>query len=161
MDAPIPADTTFWHVTPDLLGVLDRDGHFTQTNPAWAHTLGYTAEQIQNRPFFDFLHPDDLAASKEGFAEILDGTPVLNLVNRYRHADGSYRWLSWNAAPDGDKFFCSARDITASKLTQTRLDRRNQEAQFREQFIAVLGHDLRNPVAAVNAARRLHVHDAA
>jgi PAS domain S-box-containing protein len=140
-----------WRVTPDLLGILSPNGLFEATNPAWAKTLGYEAEEIERQPFFNFIHPDDIPRTEEAFESIKLGNPVLQFRNRYRHKDGTYRWLSWNCVPEGGKFYCSARDVTLGVENQAALASREEEALFREQFIAVLGHDLRNPVAALQA----------
>ncbi len=140
-----------WRVTPDLLGILNSNGLFESTNPAWAKTLGYTAEEIESRQFFDFVHKDDIPRTEEAFVAIKQGNPILQFRNRYRHKDGSFRWLSWNCVPEGGKFYCSARDITSAVENQTALRNKEEEAKLREQFIAVLGHDLRNPLAALQA----------
>lgn len=144
-----------WEVTPDMLGVLSASAFFETTNPAWFTTLGWKADEIESRAFFEFLHPDDLARTQEAFVEIQTGKPILNFVNRYRHKDGSYRWLSWNCVPEGGKFYCSARDVTGDIDNRTALANRDEEAKLREQFIAVLGHDLRNPLAALQSGFRL------
>ena len=141
----------FCRVTPDLIGVMTASGLFESTNPAWFATLGYTAEEIETRQFMEFVHPDDHERTMGAFLTLQRGEPLRQFVNRYRHKDGSYRWLSWNCASDGDRFFCSARDITEDKQNQATLNSREEEALLREQFIAVLGHDLRNPLAAVRA----------
>lgn len=139
-------------MTPDLLGILNANGLFEATNPAWFETLGYEAGEIESQPFFNFIHRDDIPKTEEAFEYIQQGNPVLHFRNRYRHKDGGYRWLSWNCVPEGGKFYCSARDVTENVENQHALDREKEEARLREQFIAVLGHDLRNPVAALNSA---------
>ncbi|WP_299779900.1 PAS domain-containing sensor histidine kinase [uncultured Roseobacter sp.] len=141
-----------WRVTPDLLGILDKSGVFTDTNPAWFKTLGRLPEDIESRQFFDFIHPDDIPKTERAFVKIQNGEPILQFENRYQHKDGSYRWLSWNAVPEAGLFFCSARDITDAKDNEQMLRTKEDEAQLREQFIAVLGHDLRTPIAAVSSA---------
>ena len=140
-----------WRVTPDMLGILSANARFESTNPAWFVTLGWQAEEIEARPFFDFIHPDDIARTEEAFRDIQQGKPVLQFVNRYRCKDGSYLWLSWNCVPEGGKFYCSARDVTQSIDNKTALATREEEARLREQFIAVLSHDMRNPLAALQS----------
>ena len=161
---PLSVANTFssktWLVTPDLLGVLNREGYFRGTNPAWQATLGFSPEKIENSKFTDFLHPDDLERSQEAFLVLQTGVPILNFENRFRHKDGSYRWLSWNCVPDGDLFYCSARDVTHHYENLSALSNREEEARFREQFIAVLGHDLRNPLSAVSSAIRIASREA-
>ncbi len=155
MSSPVEIHSLTWNVTPDLLGILDNNGVFIETNPSWQHTLGWEREEIQIRTFMDFLHPDDVANNVAAFGEIKTGKPILDFENRYRHKDGTYRWLSWNAVPEGDNYFCSARDITVAKKNAASLRSREQEALLREQFVAVLGHDLRNPLAAIRSAANI------
>ncbi|MEX3013944.1 sensor histidine kinase [Gymnodinialimonas hymeniacidonis] len=155
MNSPVEIHSLTWNVTPDLLGILDNDGVFIESNPSWLHTLGWEPEEIRSRTFFDFLHPDDVANNAAAFVEIKTGKPILDFENRYRHKDGTYRWLSWNAVPEGGNYFCSARDISAAKKNAASLQSREQEAALREQFIAVLGHDLRNPLTAIRSAANI------
>ncbi len=35
-----------------------------------------------------------------------------NFTNRYRHRDGSWRWLLWSARCDGDTWYAAAKDVT-------------------------------------------------
>ena len=140
-----------WRVTPDLLGICSPSGRFEATNPAWQKALGYSAAEIESRHLMSFVHPDDRPSTEQAFVEIQQGKPILQFENRYRHKDGGYRWLSWNCVPEGDRYLCSGRDITEAKRNAASLKSSEEEALLREQFIAVLGHDLRNPLAAVRA----------
>lgn len=144
-----------WRVTPDLLGFMDRTGAFVATNPAWARVLGLSDAEVENRRFSELIHPDDLARTEAAFRRISGGVPVLNFVNRFRRQDGDFEWISWNAVPEEGCFFCSGRCITADKENEAALRTREEEAKLREQFIAVLGHDVRNPLAAIDAATRM------
>ena len=144
-----------WLVTPDLLGFMDKNGKFVDSNPAWMTLLGYSAEQVANFHFTELVHPDDIKRTLKGFEQASGGEPVLNFVNRYRRADGAYHWISWHAVPEATGIFCSGRCVTAEKENEAALKTREDEAALREQFIAVLGHDVRNPLAAINAASRM------
>ncbi|HEY9038841.1 MAG TPA: PAS domain-containing sensor histidine kinase [Roseovarius sp.] len=144
-----------WLVTPDLLGFVDKEGHFFDTNPAWLRLLGFTADEVRAHRFSHFIHPDDIENADRAFQRLLKGRPVLNIVNRYRCKNGGYQWISWNAVPEGDHIFCSGRCVTDEKENEAALKTRDGEAKLREQFIAVLGHDVRNPLAAINAASRV------
>jgi PAS domain S-box-containing protein len=154
-------ESFYWNVTPDLLVIFDDEGRFVHVNPAWTTTLGYQPEDLAGRVFLDLIYPEDLASTERAFARILQGEPILQFENRYLHADGSAVWLSWNAVPEATGFFCNARDVTAQKAQASLLATHEEEAKLREQFIAVLGHDLRNPLAAVDAALRLLRRDPA
>lgn len=111
----------FFEVNIDLLCIADLDGRFLKLNPEWQHTLGYGIEELINGYFLDLIHPDDLSATQEAIANLSTNLPVLNFVNRYRHQNGSYRWLEWRAVPSGHLIFAAARDITARKQTEETL----------------------------------------
>lgn len=114
----------FFDVSVDLLATAGADGHFIRLNPAWTATLGYDIGELSARPFLDFVHPDDHAATNREVArQIEEGKTVLNFQNRYRHRDGSYRWLEWTSAPsaDGSRMYAMAREITDRKLEEERL----------------------------------------
>jgi PAS domain S-box-containing protein len=100
----------------DLICTASFDGFFTRVNPAGQRLLGYRPEELLARPFLDFVHPDDRAATLAELKRQTDaGLPVLNFKNRYRCSDGSYRWLEWCSRPDpeGNYLVAVARDVSA------------------------------------------------
>ena len=115
-----------WLISPDLLAVIDADGVFESTNPAWTTLLGWSPAQLRS-PYLNLVHPDDRERSVAVFAQALQGVPMLRFENRYRHLDGSYRWLSWVAVLEGAQVFASARDVTAEKAQAQVLDARTRE----------------------------------
>jgi diguanylate cyclase (GGDEF)-like protein/PAS domain S-box-containing protein len=100
-------------MTDDLLAVISLEGRFTLLNPAWEQLLGWTCEELLARPMKDLIHPDDV---EQTMALILAGrnrqAHFVNFTNRYRHQDGSWRWLMWNARCDGERWYASAKDVT-------------------------------------------------
>ncbi len=116
-----------WQVSPDLLAVLDTAGRFTSANPAWEQLLGWSPEEMARTPFADLLHPEDVGRTLEAFARLQGGEPVLRFENRHRAKDGSHRWISWVAVPEGDEFYCSGRDVTLEKQQEIELADRRAE----------------------------------
>ncbi|MDF1727955.1 MAG: PAS domain-containing sensor histidine kinase [Sulfitobacter sp.] len=147
--------TASWRYSPDPICILDRQGCFVALNPAWKNVLGWRKEEMLGQAYEHFLHPDDLQRSREAFEMVLSGQPVLRFENRYRTSDGVYRWLSWVAVPEEDQFFCTVRDVTEDKLREQKIEEQEREALLRKQFLAILGHDLRNPIAAISAGVRI------
>src|ERR1700682_4832720 len=100
-------------MTSDLLATISLDGHFTLLNPAWERVLGWTLEELQAQPMQEFMHTDDV---EQTLALMLAGgphpAPLENFTNRYRHRDGSWRWLLWSARCDGDTWYAAAKDVT-------------------------------------------------
>ena len=149
MSDATPEASLTWQVTPEMLCVIRRDGVFQAVNPAWETILGWRPDEMAGRHYTDFVHEDDLAASAEAFKSASDGKPVLHFANRYRAKDGAYRWLEWVAVPERNLIVCTARDVTEDRRNVETIEQQRSEAALREQFLAVLGHDLRNPLAAV------------
>jgi PAS domain S-box-containing protein/putative nucleotidyltransferase with HDIG domain len=108
----------------DLICTATFDGFFTRLNPSWERVLGYSPDELKARPFLDFVHPDDRAATLAEVArQTSAGEDVLNFQNRYHCKDGSYRWLEWTSRPDerAGMLFAVARDITARKQAEHAL----------------------------------------
>jgi PAS domain S-box-containing protein len=115
----------------DLLCIAHADGYFKRVNPAFTATLGWSELELLARPFLDFVHPDDHAATlREVERQLVAGEKVLNFSNRYRHKDGSWRTLSWKSTPQpGGLMFGTARDMTELQQAQEAL--RASEQEFR------------------------------
>src|ERR1700749_897956 len=89
------------------------DGGFTVLNRAWEAVLGWTREELLANPVHDLIHPDDV---EQTLALLLAGNHrpahLENFTNRYRHRDGSWRWLLWSARCDGDTWYAAGKDVT-------------------------------------------------
>ena len=115
----------------DLFCIADTQGYFHKLNPEWEHALGYTLAEFEGRRFLDFVHPDDLQATLDVMSTLSAQQPVLNFANRYRHKNGSYRWLEWRSRPSGTMIFAAAHDITARKNIEAELLHLNAMLELR------------------------------
>ncbi|MDR7865723.1 MAG: PAS domain-containing protein [Sporomusaceae bacterium] len=111
----------FFSVNLDLLCIADLQGNFVKTNKAWTDILGYSQEELENRKFLEFVHPDDLDATLQAMAKLAGREQVLNFVNRYRTKDGGYRYIEWRSHPYGSLIYAAARDITERIETEERI----------------------------------------
>ncbi len=102
-----------FEMTNDLLATITLDGHFTLLNPAWEQALGWSLDELMARPMHEFVHPEDV---EQTIALTLAGrhrsAHFVNFTNRYRHRDGSWRWLLWSARCDGEIWYAAAKDVT-------------------------------------------------
>ena len=66
-----------------------------------------------SKPFFDLVHPDDLAATQQEIEKLSQGIPTISFVNRFRCADGSWKWLRWTSYPEPESglLYAIAREI--------------------------------------------------
>ena len=131
-----------WDVTPDLLATFDREGVLRQANPAWRAVLGRAPEDVVGRSFRELTHPDDLESTLGAFARLtVDDEPLLRFENRYPHADGSWRLLSWVAVPEGGLLHCSARDVTDERARDAELAERDLLWRSSRDLYVVMGLD--------------------
>ena len=54
----------FFEYSTEMLCVADKRGYFTRLNQAWTKTLGWSIDELMSRPYLDFIHPDDLEATR-------------------------------------------------------------------------------------------------
>lgn len=115
----------------DMLGSANFDGYFTSLNPAWEATLGWTRAELMEKPFMDFVYSDDIDLTAHEISKTEHGIEVINFENRFWCSDGSFRWISWNAAPDVEHGLMHfvARDITEAKSVQEELQKRANEME--------------------------------
>jgi PAS domain S-box-containing protein len=101
----------------DLLSITGFDGYFKRVNPAFERTLGYTSDELLSRPYLEFIHPDDRAATVGAAEKLRGGDELLQFENRYVCADGSVRWLQWSSRPLPDErlTYNVAKDVTDRK----------------------------------------------
>lgn len=108
----------FFNLSLDMLCVCRSDGYFVRVNPAFTRILGHTEEELLSRPYGDFVHPEDRSVTEEATRDIAAGQRIEYFENRYRHKDGTYRWVAWTASAAVVKdgfFYAVARDITEQK----------------------------------------------
>ena len=107
---------TLFNMSLDMICIADIEtATFLKVNPAFMATLGYSEAELLSVPFTEFIHPDDVDATRRTIADKLRrGEKVINFKNRYRCKNGDYRWLNWvsHPAPEKRVTYAVAHDIT-------------------------------------------------
>ncbi|HXN67940.1 MAG TPA: PAS domain-containing protein [Bradyrhizobium sp.] len=144
-----------WNVSQDLLVVAGRDGIWRTVNPAWTRTLGWSEAELLNRTSEWLEHPDDGGITRTQVGKLGTTDTTVRFESRFRHKDGSYRWLSWTGVADRDHIYGVARDVTAEKAAAERLRAAEEALQQSQKMEAVgqltggIAHDFNNLLTGI------------
>jgi PAS domain S-box-containing protein len=132
------------------------DGRITEINPCFCSMLGYTREELIGKKSLDIGHPDDAETTLEVLDQLRSGVADrVEYEKRFVRKDGSAVWFHTTLAvvrgPASEVYslVATVQDVTRRKVMEESLleaDRRKDE------FLAMLGHELRNPLAPIRNA---------
>ncbi len=141
------------------------DGVITSWNRGAEHLFGFTAAEVIGRSILLIIPPERRAEEDEVLSRIRRGEAVDHFETVRRRKDGEPVDISLAVSPvrDGRGRIIGAskiaRDITDRKRAEQQIARLYEEARqanrAKDEFLAMLGHELRNPLGAINHAIRL------
>jgi PAS domain S-box-containing protein len=145
-----------WNVSEDLLGVANFAGYFLSMNPAWSRLLGWSEDEIKAMHVTELRHPDDAAHSEAGRKQLAQGVPTVRMENRFRHKDGSWRWLHWTMTEHDGLIYVAGRHVTAEKESAAALQHAQRQAAHLQKMEAIgqltggVAHDFNNLLMIVS-----------
>ncbi|GAC1303968.1 MAG: hypothetical protein NVSMB24_10740 [Mucilaginibacter sp.] len=145
-----------FQLSNDLLFIGGTDGFFKKVNPAFEKVLGWDKEHFLNTSTFEFIHPDDIAATQKELEGLVKGKSILNYVQRFKAKSGEYKSIQWTSSPDPvtGNIFGIGRDITEERLKEQRLvaSEERLRAFFENSLGLMCTHDLEGNFLSVNIA---------
>src|SRR5215813_7322972 len=144
-----------WNVSQDLLVVADLEGTYISVNPAWTATLGWSESELLGKTSQWLLHPDDQERTRTEICRLAAGHKTQRFETRFRHKNGSYHWLSWQAVPDRGRIYSMGRDVTELKAAENELrEARRELAQVTRRttlaaMTASIAHEINQPLTAI------------
>jgi two-component system, chemotaxis family, CheB/CheR fusion protein len=149
---------------PALIWLADEYGALEFVNQEFARTCGYGADQLKGRWWIDLLHHDDAALIAAGLPGLQAGKQSRLSVNaRLRVPGGEYRWmkvtLMQRAVTRQEAILSRAPgtvgtmvDIDAQVTAEVEL---RDASRHKDEFLAMLGHELRNPLVPIRNAAEI------
>ncbi len=138
--------------------MADAMGYIFWYNRRWFEYTGTTLEEVEGWGWRSVHHPDHVDRVAEKFSHKVRAGEVWEDLFPLRGRDGSYRWFLSRAVPVRDsqgrvtRWFGTNTDVTEQRQAEETLreaDRRKDE------FLATLAHELRNPLAPIRTAVEL------
>jgi PAS domain S-box-containing protein len=151
--------------TSQIVWTNTADGRVVEDSPSWRAFTGQSYDEWKELGWLDALHPDDRASSARLWAYCVATRSVFETEYRLRRADGEYRWTAVKGVPLVDEDGAvrewigantDIHDMVMAQAERARLVASLQEQDRRkDEFLAMLAHELRNPLAPISAAADL------
>jgi PAS domain S-box-containing protein len=146
------------NTTPAIIWAAAPDGTITFHNQRWLEYTGITAEQNARDWPAHVLHPDDRERCVAAWSRALEQGTEYEIEVRNRRHDGQFRWFLTRATPIRDaegrvvEWHGSTTDIHDRKTAEEALE---DASRRKDEFLAILAHELRNPLAPIRNAVEL------
>jgi PAS domain S-box-containing protein len=140
-----------WRLSSDLMDVCNADGRLLAVNRAWTQLLGWTEDELLATNFLDLIHPEDAQSTMSEMGKLNDGATTLRFENRFRARDGSYRRISWTAAPEAGLYYAIGRDVTEQREIEEQL-RQSQKMEAVGQLTGGIAHDFNNLLQGITGS---------
>ena len=148
---------------PQIVWAARPDGHLDYFNRRWYEFSGFPEGGTGDESWLPILHPDDAPPCLEAWAAALRSGDTYQIEYRFKdRASGGYRWHLGRALPVRDaagrivRWFGTCTDIDDQKRLEEGLREANAA---KDQFLATLAHELRNPLAPLLNSLNVLEHD--
>ena len=142
----------------DGIVVADNDGRYVEANPSGCRLFGLAKDELLGRRVLDFAGPEfPFHQAWQTFRENGHAQGEFRLVR----PDGTARDLEFAATADvlPGRHVSVLRDVTERKRLEEEAKRQSDELadgnRRKDEFLAMLGHELRNPLAPIRNALQL------
>jgi PAS domain S-box-containing protein len=151
--------------TSQIVWTNTPDGRVLEDSPSWRAFTGQSYDEWKEFGWLDALHPDDRETTARLWAHCVATRSVFETEYRLRRADGAWRWTAVRGVPIADEDGTLREWIGANTdihdMVMSQAERMHLLASLQEQdrrkdeFLAMLAHELRNPLAPISAAAEL------
>lgn len=142
-----------------IIWTNDAEGRMAGEQPGWGGFTGQSFREYQGFGWSQAVHPEDAQTTIDAWNRAVAAKRTFVFQHRVRRSDGQWRTCSIRAVPvlneDGaiEEWVGVHTDITEAKEAEEELRRLASElseaARRKDEFIATLAHELRNPLAPI------------
>ncbi|MBD6615085.1 PAS domain S-box protein [Komarekiella sp. 'clone 1'] len=151
---------------PQLVWICNASGEYEHVNQRWCEFTGQPIKEALGFGWTKVLHPEDIQPAIQAWVESVRTGELYEHEMRYRRFDGIYRWHLARGLPIKDeqgrvmKWFGTSTDIDDRKqleaernlllqLEQTARAEAEAANRTKDEFVAMVSHDLRSPLNAI------------
>ena len=143
---------------PQMVWSTLPDGYHDYYNEQWYRYTGVPHNSTDGDGWNGIFHPDDQERAWATWRACLETGNTYEIQYRLRHHSGVYRWVLGRALPVRDehgritRWMGTCTDINDQKQAEEEL---RQASGRKDEFLAMLAHELRNPLAPISSAAQL------
>jgi len=140
---------------PVIVWLTDKQGETTYLSKSWYDFTGQVPNEGLGFGWLKMVHPDDRAGAEEIFLAAPDSRKFIRLNYRILNKEGGYSWVVDMGKPrfgHREEFLGYVGSVTDISDRKELEDVLREADQKKDQFLAVLAHELRNPLAAIRMA---------
>ena len=150
---------------PQMITTAKPNGEIDSYNPQWLEYTGLSIEQLRGWGWKDIIHPDDVDETVRLWAIAVASGETYHRQERFLRADGEYRWHLSRAVPmkdaDGQVVMWIGSNTDVHDIKEIENQLQVQSAALadlhrrKDEFLAMLSHELRSPLAPISNAIHL------
>lgn len=149
---------TIANAMPQMVWSARPDGYHDYYNQQWYDFTGMPEGATDGKRWNGMFHPEDHDRAWALWHHCLVTGETYEIQYRLRHHSGEFRWTLGRALPVRDasgritRWMGTCTDIHDQKLAEQEL---RESSRRKDEFLAMLAHELRNPLAPISTAAEL------
>jgi PAS domain S-box-containing protein len=138
--------------------ICDPEGRNIYTSESFLKLVGLSQDECSNLGWTSVLHPDDIEETSNAWKKCVSTGGAWDREHRFRGADGAWHMILARGVPvksdSGEITAWAGINLDISQLKRVEHELREADRR-KDEFLAVLAHELRNPLAPIRSGLEL------